>query len=306
MESNYKNRSIGKSNRICPYLGLEEDPATYSSFPSSWNACHRASPPSIVKPSHQQEFCLQPEHKDCPVFKNQGSQRLPKSIRYQSKGLSQKSIKILKIAVVTVFSSLMFLGLLFRQSWMPRLPGWLPFFSQSMQSSTQNIEQLTTISITATKEEKTPVIPSPTLIQPSESATRMAPSPTLMDPTLALDTPIGDEIQFIIHRVAEGESLQIFATQYNTSIEAIRTVNYDLIAPLWVNWLIIIPINTTEVSDLPTFEAHQVEEEDIPIRVLSGKLSVVLEKIMLYNNLDSEHILHRGEWILVPREHSEP
>jgi len=306
MESNLESPSNGKSNRICPYLGLEEDPATYSDFPSRWNACHRASPSAIVKLSHQREFCLQPEHEDCPVYKWQASQRLPKSIKYPKKGSSQKLKKVLKITVVAIFSSLIFFGILFRQSWMPRLPEWLSFFSQSTQSSPQYVEQLKTKFITATKEEKTPVVPSSTLIQPSESATSIEPSPTLIDPILALDTPIGDKIQFIIHQVAEGESLQIFATQYNTSIEAIKAVNYDLIAPLWVNWLVIIPINTTAVSDLPTFEAHQVEEEDTPIRILSEKLSVVLEKIMLYNNLDSEHILHRGEWILIPREQSEP
>ncbi len=53
------------------------------------------------------------------------------------------------------------------------------------------------------------------------------------------------------HRVAEGESLQVFANLYNTSVEAIRNVNYDLIAPLWIDWLVVIPMNTMDVSGIP-------------------------------------------------------
>jgi hypothetical protein len=131
-------------------------------------------------------------------------------------------------------------------------------------------------------------------------------SPTHEIPVLAFGSPIGSEIQFVIHRVGEGETLQMFADHYNTCVEAIKAVNYDLISPLWVDWLVIIPINLTDVSNLPPFEACLIEEEDISIEEIAIILDVLPKDICFINGFDPDHILQKGEWVHVPRSINQP
>jgi hypothetical protein len=124
----------------------------------------------------------------------------------------------------------------------------------------------------------------------------------LNEVTHKLDVPIGTDYQFIIHQVLEGESLEQFAVQYDTSREVITKINYFLPVPLWVNWLVIIPVNLTDPGDLPTFEAYLVTEETISIGKLSEKLAVNLEDLSYYNGIGVEHVMKSGEWLLIPRE----
>ena len=58
------NKTLGH----CPYLGLNDDPATSLGYPSPWNYCYRAKPPASILNSHQAETCLGPHHQQCPVF----------------------------------------------------------------------------------------------------------------------------------------------------------------------------------------------------------------------------------------------
>ena len=296
-----------ESNNInsCPYLGLRDDPATFSGFPSTWNICYRAQPTDMPALSHQRDYCLKPEHNKCPVFVAEDKQKLPKAIKHHSKGLSHKTKKMMFIGAIGLLSILVILAVFFRDYWTGVLFEGSPILSGRIDESSQSQESTPTMFTTSTMEEMTESPPTPTIIQPSKTPMDIEPSPTKYDPVLALDTPIGDEYEFIIHRVSEGESLQIFAAEYNTNIEAIKAINYDLIAPLWINWIIIIPMNITDVSDLPKFEAYQVTEEKVDIRFLAEKLSANLEDILFYNNLDSDHVLNEGEWLLIPHSESE-
>jgi hypothetical protein len=147
---------------------------------------------------------------------------------------------------------------------------------------------------------------TPSLTEPLATDTQVPPTPTARIVILTLDTPIGGDQKFIIHRVAEGETLQIFANKYHTSVEAIKDINFDLIIPLWTDWLVVIPENITDVSKLPLFEAHQVEEEYIKIQDLAIKLSASLEEMIYYNNIEENYLLRKGDWLLVPREKPQP
>lgn len=57
--------------RICPYVGIRDDPQTSLSFPSEGNACHRAIPVSGILAEHQKNYCLSENHIHCPVFLGQ-------------------------------------------------------------------------------------------------------------------------------------------------------------------------------------------------------------------------------------------
>jgi len=54
--------------KICPYLGMADDPATNTSFPSLWNYCHNSKPVEVVEFNHQHNYCLSEKHNKCPVY----------------------------------------------------------------------------------------------------------------------------------------------------------------------------------------------------------------------------------------------
>jgi hypothetical protein len=121
-----------------------------------------------------------------------------------------------------------------------------------------------------------------------------------------LDTPIGSKYKFIIHKVVKGESLQLYAEKYGTTIETIRAVNYHLPIPLWEDWLIIIPISITDAQGLPSFEAYMVSEEGLTIAELARKLSTDPIELKYYNALSETYRSSSGDCLLIPRMKSNP
>jgi hypothetical protein len=81
------------------------------------------------------------------------------------------------------------------------------------------------------------------------------PAPTL-EPVHALETPIGTDNHFIIHRVLPGESLLLLSQHYGTSVDAIELINYQLPTPLLEGFPIVIPVNDVDVRGFPAFEAY--------------------------------------------------
>ena len=67
--------------KICPYLGLVDDPNTSTSFPYEGNACYRAKKPTPVALSHQRGYCLSDEHTHCPGYINGWAGGFPESLQ---------------------------------------------------------------------------------------------------------------------------------------------------------------------------------------------------------------------------------
>lgn len=291
MQAQLKDQQPLQPQYSCPKLGLVNDPATFSAFPSQMNACSHVQPITTPNIAHQRSFCLNSEHINCPVFQSQPGGKMPKALTLQTRGIAKSTLRLI-MAVLALIVTIIIVVWFFLNK--PILTGE---FSPSEPDP--DLLAVATTPVTITEETATSE-PSPSDLPATK--TQPPSTPTQEDPTLALDIPIGDEVQFIIHRVAEGETLQIFANQYDTTVEAITAINYDLIVPLWTNWLVIIPLNNTDVDKLPVFEAHQVEQEHIPLADIAAQLSASVTEMQLYNNLDADHILHQGEWLLVPRE----
>jgi hypothetical protein len=68
--------------QTCPYLGLKEDPTTALGFPSGGNHCFKTQPNSTIITSHQQEFCLSPNHISCPIYRQSQIQPMPTELAY--------------------------------------------------------------------------------------------------------------------------------------------------------------------------------------------------------------------------------
>jgi succinylglutamate desuccinylase len=65
--------------------------------------------------------------------------------------------------------------------------------------------------------------------------------------------------------------------------------------------VVIIPVNQSDVSDLPQFEAYQVTES-ITIEKMAAQLNVDPDQLRYFNHLEPGDELMAKEWIIVPRE----
>lgn len=282
-------------SEICPYLGLKGDRESYAAFPSTINACYRGNSPETPRFSHQRTFCLHSNYVNCPVFLAKEITKFPKELRLKSKRLFAIKKSFLILVIFVILAALVVLQLAFGKDWVKQ--------ANSDRTQTQNVF------ITATEEG-----PDETPREASSNKTDIASHPTTVlmtefpevaptvkpDPILDLDTPIGDEQKFIIHQVLEGESLQYLADRYNTSPEAILDINHNIISPLWVGWIIVIPMNTSDVDGLPSFSAQQIDDEGISLKTFASQFGISVEELSFYNNIEVDHILHQGEWLLIP------
>ena len=230
---------------------------------------------------------------------------MPREIQIQSRKLSRIARRNVLLGIFIVVASVIILIFLLNQNFALRVStAFLP-----QQTGDENTMSDVVIRLTNTRTEpvlvESTITPTITLTASATSmptATPVTPTPTAELSLHQLDSPIGDAYQFVIHRVLEGESLQIYAAKYNTSVEAIMAINYNLISPLWVDWIIVIPVNNTDVADLPLFEGYQIQDNEIRADSLSEKLSVSVDDFASYNDFERDHILHQGEWVLVPRQ----
>ena len=291
------------STKTCQYLGLREDSTTLVGYPSTWNVCYHSKKHEIPNLNYQRSTCLGGRCRRCPLFNSEEEDWMPRSIRHRSKislhSISDYKYPILIVSVIIIFG----LIILFRQQ-------WYPFISQALIPSWQKTQQVRRIQPSPTIQLiQTAVEVLDDQIQPSTTPTTTAtisitktvtinPTP----PILAMDTPIGSEIQFIIHRTLAGESLFQFANQYDTNVDAIKAVNYALPPVLYVDLVVIIPIGVDDPAGLPQFEAYQVTMRGFTVNTLSEELSVRPQSLSKYNHLPMDYKFNPGEWILVPRE----
>lgn len=290
-----------QTTNICPYLGMKNDPTTHVGYPSTYNVCHHTKRQEIPNLNYQRLTCLKTSFVECPIYNSEIVQRMPRSIRYRSNKLFNFSKKF-KIGLLIISMVIVIAGIfvLFQQ-FAPKLTqALLPSWQKTQDLRTD--QRLPTIPVTQIPggDETPSAAPEPTATatkQPSGTPTRR-----IISSILALDSPIGADVKFIIHRVGSGESLFQYAREYNTNVDAIRAVNYNLPSVLFVDWLVVIPVGIDDPTGLPSFEVFQVTMRGLTVETLAEELSVEPERLVKYNNLPMDYKFSPGEWILVPRE----
>ena len=130
------------------------------------------------------------------------------------------------------------------------------------------------------------------------STTRVAATPFVT--IHKLDQPFGTAHRFLIHRMLQGESLFTLATRYNTTAQAIKNINLNMPDPVWVDWPVIIPLDTTDVSGIPAFETYQELTGGLSLQELAGMLKRDLSSLVYYNDLPAIYIISKGEWLILP------
>jgi len=272
---------------ICPHLGFEDDPETALAYPAAHNFCYHCKPISPVVFDHQREFCLTPEYLHCPVYQTTALEPLPRDLRGKrrsnSKSHSYLSILILCLVLLLGLAVAILLGLI-------KLPGNSAAIPVIVRDETPSqIATFPAANFTATVTA-TPTI-RPTITQEIEVPT---PSPH------ALETPFGVSPKLVIHQVREGEGFIRLAEQYGTTAEAIKAINFELPETLFVDTILVIPLNTDDVTGLPRFSLRQINTEGLTIESYAERMSLDAQALKKFNELPDGYVLQMGEWLLIP------
>jgi len=308
MDNNEPN--IGNKNEnpmmMCPHIGLEDDPATSLGYPSAWNFCHHAKPIAVAHLDHQRAYCLTAKHTICPLFLKSENSPMPAELQAQDikPGRSNRA-PWRAIAALTVLIALVAVV-----AWQGIARG---FFSLPLQQG----KITSTPTLTTSPASPTGAIDSATLTstpigggaltsptQPPTFTPTKIPSPTsTAQPVmkLALETPIGRDQEFMIHRVLEGESLDRLANKYGTTVAALQAVNYYLPSPLLINWTVVIPLGKIDVQGLPAFQPLMVTG-GMTLEAYAQSITVDVSTLSYYNGILPSYQLSGGDWLLVPRQ----
>jgi len=280
-----------KLEGLCPFLGFCDDRDTALSYPSKFNCCYKSKPVVPVSFYHQRTSCLSKDYFSCPVYKSDSIIPLPKEIVGKFPKTEKSRLWLTLIIVIMVGLAGVILCALFG---IFNLPGVPVFYGQA------SITPITTSDILPV-ETNTVIPPTLTFTQALTPIVTDTPvAPTAIAPHF-LETPFGEIPELVLHLVQEGEGFILLANTYNTSAEAIQAINYEMGNSLFANRVIVIPVNTTDVSTLPAFTVFEVTEDNLFIETVAMGLNVDIVELCKYNHLPERYVLTKGEWLLIPR-----
>ena len=284
------------ANKICPHIGLFNDPKTTSMFPVSDHACYRASPPAPVALDYQRSCCLTNAHVECPGYQKGWTDNFPKELRghkLTSKKVGQHVPKWALFLGLGLFLMVIIIGAVFQLSADDTTPP---------ATLAGNI-MISTPTETAFPTQSPTLLPSPTMtIEPSPTMS-ITPAPLLTQtPGPALQTPFGTSaLTFAIHQAQPGETLSIIAEQYGTSEDVLLSIN-QFIPPertsLWQGDVLVVCVDCLDSSDLPKLQALYVESQ-ISITELASNYNTSIEEIRMWNDLGENDLIAFPRWLIV-------
>jgi LysM repeat protein len=285
-----KREKKRKESLFCPFIGFEDDPSTALAYPAKYNFCFHARPVSPVSLVYQRNKCLTEHYADCPVFLNENPAPLPKGIRGERisriAAINWLSITALIAVLIIGLAATILTGIIPIPGFEPPLAG----FSFATRTPALQPEVLPSQEPTLTPEPTATLMPTPT-------ATWVIP--VKITPR-ALETPFGSSPQLVIHKVAAGEGFILLAENFNTTAEAIKAINFELPESLWENTILVIPINTDDVTALPQFDVAEIRAEGMTIETYAERMQVDVELLKKYNDLPEGYTLKMGELLIVP------
>jgi len=289
-EPDVKKGKKGKDPLFCPFLGFEDDPSTALAYPAKYNFCFKAKPTAPVSMAQQRNLCLTENFHECPVYQKEALGPLPKAIRGERTSRIRPAKWIPVVALIGVIlialAAVILTGVLPIRGFSP------PYVVITLTSTPPGAPTIMapTRMVSLTPEPTSTSIPTQTATMLSLS--RQTPR--------ALETPFGTSPPLVIHKVVEGEGFILLAENFNTTAEAIKAINFDLPESLWVNTILVIPINTDNVTGLPRFNVGEVRAEGMTIESYAERLQLDVELLKLYNDLPAGYALKLGEWLIIP------
>jgi len=284
-----KAEGKGHGSGFCPFLGFEDDPETALAYPASYNYCYHCKPITSVSLAHQRSVCLTQDYPQCPVYQTVDLESMPKELRGKRPKIHRTrtwlSFVILLAVILLGLVVAAVMGLI-------RLPGLgLPVIFPTPSATIP----VPTVVVTPFQSTSTPE-PTPT---PRPTATDAIVFPSRVTPR-AIETPFGNNPQLVIHKLQEGEGYIRLAERFGTSVEAIKAINFELPDPLWVNTILVIPLNTDDVTNLPQFSVREITTAGLTIEAYAERMK--LDPILLkqYNELPDGYLLNMGELLIIP------
>jgi len=294
----------------CPFLGLEDDPDTALAFPSIWNCCHHCKPVVSINIDHQRDYCQSTRYPDCPAYLQPPDQILPDEIHSKNPTNSASRASQFLIPILAIFTILIILGgIFFTGTLYNRNPtnnnnvGSLNSLTPAPIQQNLSPEATSTSTPSATRTIASPTLQPASTFPTADKSFLVAPTSAVTRTPHEIESLIGLNYVFRIHRAHRSEDIYVLAQENGTTAAAILAVNYIIKLPLKGQQLVVIPYNRTDVSDLPPFEAHRVTE-DTTVDILGKQLEVDPSELQLYNGLGTYTQLHKGEWLVVPRKKS--
>lgn len=289
--------------KVCPHLGLADDAATHMNFPSPANRCFNCQPSGAPSLAHQQEHCISQTYDNCPLYQNSGDSSMPAAIRAVAPFSGAWRAILLTILIFAIIGWLYFFQGTAWKTWFDEsfLSPISPTgnFTQTPPASSPEITASTTTSpASATvKVANTSTAPVTASLPPSETFTA-SPDPRSFEVTII---PLGNQNGFLVHIVEYGETLDMIANKYGTTVQAIMAVNYELTPPVWAHYPIVIPVGAKDTIGLPAFEVYVVEDETVSSESLADTLGVDIGELQLYNLCVGSCQFDKGDVLLIPR-----
>jgi len=306
MDNNEPNMGGKRENQemMCPYIGLKDDPATSLGYPSAWNYCQRAKPVAVASLDHQRTYCLGAAHATCPLFLKPESSPMPAELQSQDVRPVRRNRELWRtVSALVVLAALVAVvvwqGIARGFFFLPSQPGESTFTPTLTELPASPSEANLTLTPTS---GATPTGLGLTLVPTKTPLPTPTTQPVL---NLALETPLGLNKEFIIHRMLEGESQDLLARRNGTTVALIQAVNYYLPSPLLINWTIIIPVGMIDLQGVPAFQPYMVVA-GMTVDEFAQSISVDASTLSYYNGLSADYRLSPGDWLLVPREKVKP
>ncbi len=287
----------------CLSIGRANDPDSLVAYPSMANRCHHCHPLAIPTFEHQGAVCLTEKYLECGVFLNSKGGKFPSEIEHPENAAHNKLRRITSssyrlwfgafIGFLTVL--LVILAGIFAFKPAAAVPAIIQSNTQPAVSPSATVSPTVTIQVTLPLPLPSPV-PSKTLVPKKVVPTKTATlTPAVF---FGLDTTLGTDKKFIIHRVLAKQNLELLANRYNTTQQAILAITYELFTPVWVGKLVIIPVDQKDVSGLPVLQPYKITQAGITLTELAKTLGVNVDDLERFNGCGLCRF-KAGSWILI-------
>jgi LysM repeat protein len=260
--------------KVCPYLGLNQDPQTSLAFPSASNLCYHAKPLAAPSAEYQRSFCLNGrQHTRCPVFTRSELAPLPPEISgsgaHQShfgRSIAIALIGLVVLVLLVIGGMWLFNGHLGGNGSLSSQPAspTSPSGENSLATATFLVTEIAitpNVDVSAIPNTVTPVTtPSETQTAlPSQTPTSILLTPLTPLPVHTL-VPCGSPNTWVIYIVRPGDSLYYISQVYGVTVAELQRANclgtsttlrtgQTLYVPPWAP---IVPTSTPIVVVMPT------------------------------------------------------
>jgi hypothetical protein len=277
---------------ICPHIGMADDPQTQYISHDIQNTCYQAQPPNRISLRHQIKMCLTRDFCECPVYQAEAPGPLPRELQGRSHRPflwePRARVALLILSVLALLALAYFV--------------WCSGSrSTASAAGTPVVPEAVMPLVIRTATD----LPRPTPVRPSRTPQASetpevteTETPVQITPGPALETPFGGDRAYLVHLTLEGETLEVLAARYNTSVPVLQVVN---LPPgqqgIWANLPVVVLPGQRDAADLTRMQAVLIEA-DTSVADLVARFRVDEADFRLENGLHAD-LVPGGRWVVM-------